>query len=406
MGTMSQWYVDNLRNETTKGKRERFQQGFYNGDLHFGYSKGEDDKPTPNSDADGVLLAFELCAQGATDGEIAVRLNQAGYCTYRLIENCKKKAGPEVDLALRRPWTKDSVASLLKNGQFYLSNIEYVGEAERKRLSTLFRRGEQYKVQVQVNKGTHKAIITQELYDRAIAARNERTNHGRVPNTRVRVYLMSGGLAVCNTSGLPLRCTNAGKDKRLQYYQCPAHFRGMSCDALRDRIREDRLLVDIEEMISLLVLPDDWRDHTRELLAIVPTADELTSGERRKSEIIEALRRLVYQHQLGLISDQDLANAVAPLKTEQQQLIAKLKVMAPQVVEAQGEQLIKFHSSWLKANKEQRRDMLALLFVAIHVDVNNGVIESFEPYPDFKVLLMQTGMIEREGQFYLPTEGL
>src|SRR5450759_55789 len=61
MGTMSQWYVDNLRNETTKGKRERFEQGFYNGDLRFGYSKDEDGRPTPNNDAEGVRLAYTWC---------------------------------------------------------------------------------------------------------------------------------------------------------------------------------------------------------------------------------------------------------------------------------------------------------------------------------------------------------
>lgn len=76
--------------------------------------------------------------------------------------------------------------------------------------------------------------------------------------------------------------------------------------------------------------------------------------------------------------------------------------MMPQEVEAQGEKLIQFHDSWKKATKEQRRDMLVLMFRAIFVDVNNGAIQSFEPYPEFEILFMQTGMLEREGRFYLP----
>ncbi len=399
MGTMSQWYVDNLRNETTKGKRERFEQGFYNGDLRFGYSKGDDGKPTPNDDAEGVRLAFTWCSQGKTDGEIATLLNVAGYRTYRLIGNYKKKAGPDDDPKTRRPWTKDSVASMLRAGPFYMGNTRYVGKVEQKQFNRHLKRGEQYTMQVQEKKGTHGAIITEELNDRATAARSARTNAGRVPNTRERVYLMSGGMAICITCGLPLRCTNSGKNKRLLYYQCPAHYRGMKCDASRQKIREEKMLLDIERMIALLVLPDNWRDRTRELLDTAPTDIELTNAERRNSDITETLRRLAYQYQLGLISDQELARDVAPLKTEQQKLIAKLKVIVPQEVEAQGEQLIKFTSSWMKASKAQKHEML---FVAIYVDVNKGAIDSFEPHPDFKVLFMQTAMIEREGRFYLP----
>ena len=122
MGTMSQWYVDNLRNETTKGKKERFEQGLFNGDLRFGYSKDEDGRPVPNDDAEGVRRAYQWAAEGKTDAEIATLLNRDGYRTYRLVEDNKKKAAPDVDPKLRRPWTKDSVASLLRAGQFYLGN--------------------------------------------------------------------------------------------------------------------------------------------------------------------------------------------------------------------------------------------------------------------------------------------
>jgi DNA invertase Pin-like site-specific DNA recombinase len=200
----AQWYVENLSAETTKGKKERFDQGLYNGDLRFGYSKDEDGKPTPNSDAEGVRLAYQWCAQGKTDAEIATLLNQAGYRTYRLIKNNRKKATPETDPKLRRPWTKDSVASLLRAGQFYLGNTEYIGEGERKRRTQAQQRGEGYAMQKQLKMGTHPTILSEELYKRAVAARLQRVRAGKTSESQVfKTYLLGAALRVVLSAGTP-----------------------------------------------------------------------------------------------------------------------------------------------------------------------------------------------------------
>ena len=85
-----------------------------------------------------------------------------------MISNPKGKAGPEIDPSLRRGWVKDSVAALFNReaAQFYLGNTMYVGEKERKKLER--------DQQVQIQKDTHEALITQEMYDRAIAIRSKR----------------------------------------------------------------------------------------------------------------------------------------------------------------------------------------------------------------------------------------
>lgn len=38
LGAFAEWYLDNLRNEVMKGKRERVRLGFWNGTLSFGYT--------------------------------------------------------------------------------------------------------------------------------------------------------------------------------------------------------------------------------------------------------------------------------------------------------------------------------------------------------------------------------
>jgi site-specific DNA recombinase len=401
MGTMSQWYVDNLRNETTKGKRERFEQGLYNGDLRFGYSKGEDGKPVLNTDAKGVRLAYQWCAEGKTDAEIAALMNRARYRTYRLIANCKKKAGPEVDRKLRRPWTKDSVASLLRAGQFYLGNTEYEGEAERKNLAMALKRGEKYVVQSQINHNTHPAIISLSTYENAIAARKKRVKPGRLTTPQSpRTYLLGAGLARCTICGDPLRCTNNQPGRKYQYYRCTALVRGGSCTASQRHVREDLLEPQIDALIGELTLPDDWRERAQQLLAVDDSPNHDAKVQRAK-ELKEELHRLGFQHQKNLIGDNEYVRQAEPVKAELDQLERLSAARMPEHVVISGEQMITIHSSWAMATKEQKRDMLHLMLSAVYVDTNKHEIVSFEPHPEFALLFAQTSMQRRDGRYIL-----
>jgi site-specific DNA recombinase len=109
LGGLAQLYSDNLSQETKKGKHERKAQGLYNGLLPFGAMKGPDGVPIPNPDTYlGLVMAYELAAQGGTDNEIAVALNASGCRT----------AGNRGN----RPFTKDTVRDMLRN-RFYLGEL-------------------------------------------------------------------------------------------------------------------------------------------------------------------------------------------------------------------------------------------------------------------------------------------
>jgi len=84
----------------------------------------------PNDDAKSVVMAYELQGVDVTDQEIADELNRAGSRTYRLTMNARKKAGSETDRALRRVWTKDSIAGVFSReaAHFYLGNTPNIGE--------------------------------------------------------------------------------------------------------------------------------------------------------------------------------------------------------------------------------------------------------------------------------------
>ena len=109
LGGLAELYSDNLSQETKKGWHERRAQGLYCGLLPFGAMKGEDGVPLPHPDTyPGLLMAFELAAQGKSDKEVAQTLNAAGYRT----------AGNQGN----RPFSKDTVRGMLQN-PFYIGQL-------------------------------------------------------------------------------------------------------------------------------------------------------------------------------------------------------------------------------------------------------------------------------------------
>jgi DNA invertase Pin-like site-specific DNA recombinase len=72
MGSLAQFYSDNLSTETKKGKRSGRRRGICNGLLPFGIANGDGGIPVASSDTHvGVVLAFKLAATGQTDLEVA-----------------------------------------------------------------------------------------------------------------------------------------------------------------------------------------------------------------------------------------------------------------------------------------------------------------------------------------------
>ena len=110
LGAFAQYYSDNLSQETKKGWNERRAQGYYCGQLPFGAVKGEDGVPLPNPDTySGLVMAFELAAQGKSAREVAIALNAAGY----------KTSGNQG----KHPFCKDTVSYMLQN-RFYTRIFE------------------------------------------------------------------------------------------------------------------------------------------------------------------------------------------------------------------------------------------------------------------------------------------
>jgi hypothetical protein len=103
----------------------------------------------------------------------------------------------------------------------------------------------------------------------ALAVRARRGQGKGGGRTADRVYLLAR-LARCSKCGLRLTSqTSEGKGRKghvTQYYICPAKRRSVDCPVGGQFAAARELDTQVAELVSQLILPDDWRQRLEELL--------------------------------------------------------------------------------------------------------------------------------------------
>ena len=173
----------------------------------FGYKQVKDGEPLPNGRqphkneidetiAPHIRRIFELAADNKTLSEIG----------HTLIQN-------EVPTAKKQLWRKQTVAKILKN-PFYKGTISYSGE---------------------LHKGTHQAIVDDELWDKA-----NRVITANLPGHRFKKIVKDynqrlKGLLRCGKCGSSLVCTIAHSHNGniFYYYECSRARQRLGCDTKR-----------------------------------------------------------------------------------------------------------------------------------------------------------------------------
>jgi DNA invertase Pin-like site-specific DNA recombinase len=148
MECVAEWYSKNLASEVSKGRHEKFMQGYHNNQPPFGLMRdGKRLIPNP-AELPGLLLAFKAYATGKYSFTgIAQLLNQHGY---------KSTSG--------RLFTKDAVREILQN-QIYIGKVRY----QPTRYNS--DRTRDWSVPVEWIDGQHESVIPLELWGRAEEAR-------------------------------------------------------------------------------------------------------------------------------------------------------------------------------------------------------------------------------------------
>ena len=203
-------FIDNLREETQKGRLKKVQEGYYIGQVPYGYKKL--DKKTTVIDeekAPFVRRAFELYAEGLSLEAVRWKLKEEGF--------------------IYQPSNK-----VISHGQLgkMLHNMGYNG--------IIYFRGQLYK-------GKHEPIISDELFEMAQKS-SKKDNKPLVRNERSHAFL---GLIKCGKCGCAI---TIGPPKRngVIYYHCTGS-KG-KCDQKSKNIREEIIMPQLDEAVKAVSL--------------------------------------------------------------------------------------------------------------------------------------------------------
>ncbi len=227
LGTLAEIYIDNLRQETRKGKLQRARDGYWNGNIPYGYCYGLCSKcKDPNGEGycpdfgkpdkgNGKLLVLHpidskvvrlvydwYLSEIESDGHIAKKLQN-----YRLIED-----GPVVrtrGLPGQKPSgpiQRDSVRNMLTN-IFYAGFVPYYGTPQKGEKTT--RRVKE------IFSGKHPALVTMDEFEEV---QKNRQVLGKTPRfhrpNQSRIYPLSG-LLHCSSCGRAMRGSSGRRGEYL-----------------------------------------------------------------------------------------------------------------------------------------------------------------------------------------------
>lgn len=217
LGTLAEIYIDNLRQETRKGKLQRARDGYWNGNPTYGYCRGLcstckepngkgycPDYGLPNKgDGKGLVLhpieskvvrlVYDWYLTGEeSDGHIAERLRTYELDEHGLLARSRGIPGQKDP----GPLQKDSIRNILTS-ILYAGFIPYYGTSKKGQTTT--RRAKE------IFPGKHPAIVSTEEYEHVQEIRNVLYRAPRFKrNTQSRIYPLSRILR-CGYCGRTMR---------------------------------------------------------------------------------------------------------------------------------------------------------------------------------------------------------
>lgn len=380
LSSLGEFYSDNLGKEYSKGKRERANQGYHNSRVPWGYVSLEiKDKMTAVVEkelAPIILDAFERYATGIfSDQDIANWINQQGLKTPR-----------------GRFFSKDTVRDILQN-PFYAGLVRYRGTKKK---------GQDYRRQPStLSPGKHKAIISQELFDRSQRVRAARRMKGERKPTTNRVYL-ANGLMRCAACGRRLRAQTV--NLRIQYYREVSRHNGYGDCLFAGRSVQAS---DVEETITSIIeaidLPADWM---RQLKHIINQKEAGSDPKTTRTKLRANLRRLRtnYEHGLYDEDEQEYWRRIDEIKGK----LDSVKTQPEATFGLAASRLLSIQGSWDLATKAEKRELVQMLFEKISWNFETKSLAWVTPRQGFRTLFRLIGCMKpiRDDRFAFVTHSI
>jgi len=297
LGILAELYLDNLRQETIKGKKERARKGLWNGMPPYGYCKGlceacEDpngkgycpDFGQPSKtdgkhlvahpiDSQVVKLAFAWYLEGnASDAIIAEKLNEF-FLELPDGEKIQVHQRGHPGVSEPGPFKKDVVRDMLKR-VFYTGFLPYKSSsglgARRTRRSDL--------ASAELYPGQHPVLISMEDYHKAQELRRLQTvtRHTKW-STPAHVFPMSG-ILYCGYCGSSMR--GVSNQNRLYYRDGANIEKTRNCP--QHTVRAEKLEASMAEVLKNILAA--W-DKTHETIDPEEASREIENRFNRAREL-------------------------------------------------------------------------------------------------------------------------
>jgi DNA invertase Pin-like site-specific DNA recombinase len=273
LGTLAEIYIDNLRQETRKGKLQRARQGLWLGAIPYGYCNGLcstctdpngkdycpdfgqpdkiNDKGMVEHPIEGQIIRkifYWYIHEEETNSTIAEKLNKMEVTLPdgKLVPIRQKGAPGRTE---PRPFSRDVIRDIL-NRIAYTGKIAYQGVDEngvhrkRSKPSLLF-------------DGKHPALITMKTFEEAKEIRKLRLGNNFAKKGKpVRIYPLTGTLR-CGFCGGPMRGTSSGE--RLYYADGNQRERICECPQpiLNAQKIERQIIIWIQKVLDQAILDDE-----------------------------------------------------------------------------------------------------------------------------------------------------
>jgi site-specific DNA recombinase len=358
MAALAEIYLDNLSEETAKGKKARAAAGLPNGIVPYGYRLPEQKERGSGNravamivpeEAEAVRLAYELYAGGQCgDAHIARTLNDRGY-------------------RFRSKWQPDGGRFNKDTIRVMLSNPFYIGWVVQPTASDTVSWSVRLATAPRV-RGRHEPILSTELYERVQAMRvarrgtdpRGRGRRGAVQESRHAPYL-ARGIARCSVCGHRLR--GQGAEGRKAHYRCGVSSRGGVCTTVRKSIPAALVDKALGEAVSALQLPSDWQQRVLSRMDTLAQAAGQVHAQRAAIERkLLRVRRLLID---GLIQEKEYREERAHLEAELARLVPPAEVVD---IDKAAALLDDLAALWQGADDEERRHLAGRVVEALYCD--------------------------------------
>lgn len=344
---LAQWERENLAERTKMGQIEMTRQGRWSGGkAPFGYNY-----------VDGQLVIDEI--QAAVVRKI-FDYYVSGIGSRKLLQWLNNPEHPQP--APRERWTLNALRYLLLN-PIYTGHVRY-----GYRDITGHRQGDEMVV-----KGNHEAIISEEIFQRALQIRKSRRK--LPPRSGTGTYAFTGLLrcSLCGSAmygSVKYRTTKSSSPAR-RYYVCGERLHSGLCNMpyLPEQYLEDSLLLYLNQYVNKLeskpISKPDSNDKKR-----IKIENELTKLNQRRNRFMDGfadgnITSIELRQQLDRINEQE-----AILRTELDSLNDNSAEIDAEFVKGI---LQDFRSTWEIAETEQRRELLRMIVGEIIVEPDHSI---------------------------------